>query len=186
MPQITINRADLEAMSALAKKHGSTKFFMAKDQGAYVGVTGGKDETFENHICYFKGMNPKTDPDGYYDNMVYAFGGDDFGEHFDIKIIHDLVADPLTTKMVLIVSASSISIKSYSRRAAPTPKAAPKPAMAKPSAPKGATIGDIAKRGIQNGMTNEQIISLIKATKPNAKTTNASINWYRSQLRKAA
>jgi len=184
MTQITITRKDLEAMSALAKKHGTKKFFMAKDEGAYVGVTGGKDETFENHICYFKGMNPKINDDAW-DNARHAFGGDDFGEHFDMDIIHKLVADPLTTKMVIKVGRSSISISSYARKAPAAPKAAPKKAAPKATTSK-STIGQIATRAIQNGMKNEDIISLVKSVYPNAKTSNASINWYRSQLNKKA
>lgn len=187
MTQITISRKDLEAMSALAKKHDSKKFFMAKDEGAYVGVTGGNQEdgTFENHIVYFKGMNPKTNEDAW-DNARYAFGGDDFGEHFDIDIIHKLVADPLTTKMVIKVGRSNISISSYSRPAAKpqAPKAAPKKA-ATPKTDGKSTIGQIAMRGIENGLTNEQIISLVKSVYPNAKTSNASVNWYRSKMNKA-
>lgn len=186
MPQITITRKDLEAMSALAKKHGSKKFFMAKDQGAYVGVCGGDHDkgTFENHIVYFKGMDPKKNPYDFYDNARYAFGGDDFGEHFDIDIIHKLVADPLTTKMVVKVGRSSINISSYARKAPAAPKAAPKKAAPKPTTSK-STIGQIAMRGIENGMTNEAIISLVKSVYPDAKTSNASINWYRSKMRKA-
>jgi len=188
MTQITITRKDLEAMSALAKKHGSKKFFMAKDEGAYVGVTGGSQDegTFENHLCYFKGMNPKTNEDAW-DNARYAFGGDDFGEHFDIDIIHKLVADPLTTKMVIKVGRSNISISSYARKA-PAAPAAPKvaPKKAAPKAKGKETIGNLATQAIRNGMTNEQILELVKAVFPNAKTSNASINWYRSQLNKKA
>ena len=167
MTQITITRKDLEAMSALAKKHGSKKFFMAKDQVAYVGVTGGEGDTFENHIVYFKGMDPKKNPDDFYDNARYAFGGDDFGEHFDMDIIHKLVADPLVTKMVVKVGRSSISINSFARPA-PKPQAAPKPAKAKTPTTGKSTIGQIAMRGIENGMTNEQIISLVKSVYPGA------------------
>mgnify|MGYP000235632378 CR=1 FL=1 len=186
MTQITISRKDLEAMSALAKKHGAEKFFMAKDEGAYVDVTGGSQDAgnFENHIVYFKGMNPKTNEDAW-DNARYAFGGDDFGEHFDIDIIHKLVADPLTTKMVLKVGKSNISISSYSRPAA---KAAPKPAAPKaaPTSKGKQTIGSVATSAIKEGLSNDDVLQIVKSVFPNAKTTNASINWYRSQLNKKA
>lgn len=184
MPQITITRKDLEAMAALATKHDVKKFFMAKDEGAYVGITGGSQEdgNFEREIFYFKGMNPKTNEDAW-DNARHAFGGDDFGEHFDMDIIHKLVADPLTTKMVLKVGKSSISISSYSR---PAPKPQAPKAAPKKTAPKGKrNIGAVAMEAIQDGKTNDEVLEAVKAEFPEAKTSNASINWYRNKMKNA-
>lgn len=202
MAQITINRDDLEKMAALAIKHNTKKFFMAKDQGAYVGVTGGRQEdgTFESHIVYFNGCNPKTDAD-YYDNAQDKFGGDDFGEHFDMAIIHKLVADPLTIKMVLNVGRSSMSLKSYSR---PAPKITPtstvkvtptndaaraavKAAAAKALAPtktKKRTIGAAAMEHIAAGLSNDEVLAAVKAEFPDAQTSKASVNWYRNKMKK--
>ena len=92
MAQITLSKKQVKALSAFLRKHNKDKFFLAKDQGAYVGATGGDHEegNFENLIFYFRGMDPSKETyDGEaYDNARYAFGGDDFGEHMNGEFIH--------------------------------------------------------------------------------------------------
>ena len=46
------------------------------------------------------------------------------------------------------------------------------------------TVGDIAKEAIIAGKTNEQALAAVKAEMPAAKTSLASVNWYRNQARK--
>lgn len=49
--------------------------------------------------------------------------------------------------------------------------------------PKGPGVGDVAKTLIREGKTNEQVLAAIKEQFPEAKTSMASINWYRNKLR---
>ena len=44
-------------------------------------------------------------------------------------------------------------------------------------------VGDVAKDLIRGGQTNEEVLAAIKKQFPNAKTSMASINWYRNKLR---
>ena len=45
-------------------------------------------------------------------------------------------------------------------------------------------VGDIAKAGIRNGLTNEQVVELVKKEIPVAKTTIGCIAWYRNDMKK--
>lgn len=119
MPQLTLNAKQVRTLSAFCKKHGNKHFFMAKDNGAYVGATGGSHEegTFENCIFYFKGMDPNKNEDAY-DAALYAFGGDDFGETFDVDFLHKLADNQNLHSMTVKVSASSIRISAKVRKAA--------------------------------------------------------------------
>ncbi len=45
-------------------------------------------------------------------------------------------------------------------------------------------VGDFVKKLIMEGKTNEKILELVTVKFPEAKTTNSSVNWYRSDLRK--
>ena len=44
-------------------------------------------------------------------------------------------------------------------------------------------VGDVAKDLIRDGKTNEEVLAAIKEQFPDAKTSMASINWYRNKLR---
>ena len=50
-------------------------------------------------------------------------------------------------------------------------------------APKAPGVGDVAKDLIRAGQTNEQVLAAVKEQFPEAKTSMASINWYRNKLR---
>jgi hypothetical protein len=182
MASITLSVQQIKELQAFCAKHDLKKFFMAKDQGAYIGAAATVDGKVENVLFYFAGCNPNKDAD-WYDNMDYKFGGDDFGEHFDTKVLHELAADPLTAKMVINVGKTSISMKVFTYKKAPT--AAPKVAEVAAPSTKKQGIGAFVQDCIKNGHTNENILQKVKANFPNAKTTAASINWYRSQMRKA-
>tara|TARA_R110000772_G_scaffold2839_2_gene10333 strand:- start:709 stop:1062 length:354 start_codon:yes stop_codon:yes gene_type:complete len=117
MAQITLNKKQLIKFSEFMAARGTKQWFMAKDDGAYIGATRGSDEDgdFENMLFHFKGMNPKTNEDAY-DNARHAFGGDDFGEHFPSDIVHGFAKDDKTIKMVLKVGATSMSISSWEKK----------------------------------------------------------------------
>lgn len=49
--------------------------------------------------------------------------------------------------------------------------------------PKKKTIGDVAQAAIRDGANNEAALKAVKVEFPEAKTSLASINWYRNKLR---
>jgi len=46
------------------------------------------------------------------------------------------------------------------------------------------TIGEVAKRAISDGATNEEVLAAVKDKFPHSATSMASVSWYRSKLRK--
>jgi len=53
----------------------------------------------------------------------------------------------------------------------------------KPVKEKKVGVGSVAIEAIKAGKTNEEAFAAVKAAFPDAKTTMASINWYRNKLR---
>ena len=47
-----------------------------------------------------------------------------------------------------------------------------------------ATIGEVAKKAIEDGASNDDTLKAVKKKFPQAATSMASISWYRSKLRK--
>lgn len=52
-------------------------------------------------------------------------------------------------------------------------------------APKGPTINDTARAAIKAGQTNAEVLATVQGVHPKAKTTMASVAWYRNDMRKA-
>lgn len=44
-------------------------------------------------------------------------------------------------------------------------------------------VGTVAKEAIRDGKTNEEALEAVQAEFPDAKTSLASINWYRNKMR---
>lgn len=61
-------------------------------------------------------------------------------------------------------------------------KAAAKAADAKPKEKKRG-VGDVAIEAIKAGKTNDEALAAVKKEFPDAKTSLASVNWYRNKLR---
>ncbi len=185
MPNITLNRKQLDTLNDFLVKHNLDKWFLAKDDGAYIGATAGshEDDTFERCIFYFKGCDPVKDGDACWDNTCAKFGGDDFGEHFPAADLHKVAEDATVDSMIMEVGKKSIKIKTRHQNApAPVaPVAAPKAAPAKKMG-----VGAFAMRHIAEGKTNAQILLLIGVAFPDANTTSKSLNWYRNKMKKDA
>lgn len=112
MPQITLTKPRLREFAGFLSEHKVKRWFLAKDQGAYIGATNGKkhdDPAFARKIFYFKGCNPNTDED-YYETARDKFGGDDFGEWLEPSIIYELAGNPKVTAMILKVNKNNITI----------------------------------------------------------------------------
>jgi len=110
MPTLKLSRHQVADLFKFCTKHDNY-FFLAKDQGAYVGACGGNrdDDTFESLIFYFPGCDPEKDED-YYETARDQFGGDDFGETFEANLLADVCGDPTFTEMVFRVTGEGISI----------------------------------------------------------------------------
>lgn len=179
MTQITLKRSEVQQIVDLCNHHNKTIWFIAKDQGAYVGATGGSQEegNFENVIFYFKGMDPSKNEYAY-DNAVDAFGGDDFGERMNLDIWVKLLKDDTFVSATIKVTSASISISSRHSKAKPTiaPKAKPTIAPSTPS--KKVSKGSLIKDLINKGWDNEAILRKVE-------TTINSVRWYRSQMKHA-
>ena len=176
MPQITLNKNDIDKLSAFAKKHDLKKWFWAKDEGSYVGASAGEAG---NCIFYFKGMNPSLNEDAY-EEARYAFGGDDGGEFFPIDQIHELSANPLTSKLVIKVTATQIKMDVFTRKVAP--KAAAR------SAKKVDNLIPSTKK-VSKGAQIQQMLNAgcdIDTIVETVGTTKNSVRWYMSKMKKAA
>lgn len=53
-----------------------------------------------------------------------------------------------------------------------------------PKEPKGPSIGSVAMDIIRKGATNQEALEAVKKQFPDSSTSLASINWYRTKLRK--
>lgn len=90
---VGLNRAQATKLADFCKANAVKKFFFAKDHGAYFGVTKGSEAAgnFESCIVYMRGCDPNKD-EHFYEVSRERFGGDDFGEHFDTKLLNEFVA----------------------------------------------------------------------------------------------
>ena len=109
MPDITLNRADINKLAAFVTKHSIKEIFIAKDHGAYVGASIGEND---NCIFYFKGCDPTKDKD--FDGAALSlFGYDDVGEHLDASAVLSAAADPRTKSMRFTITASQMMIDTF-------------------------------------------------------------------------
>lgn len=89
MAQITLKIAEAKKLIQFCKDKGLETYFIAKDQGAYLGASKGA-EPGDQLIYYFAGCNPSKDAD-WWENSSYKFGGDDFGEIFQIAGLAEMI-----------------------------------------------------------------------------------------------
>lgn len=104
MPQITLTVEKAQKLLDFCIAKGTDEFFLAKDQGAYVGASNGPDD---NCIFYFQGCDPNKD-EFFYENASDMFGGDDFGEFLPVDWLKKLCAAKGAKSMTIKVLKSSI------------------------------------------------------------------------------
>jgi len=111
MTAITLRKPQLKKFADFIRKHECKNWFIAKDEGAYIGATSGNvdDGTFENCLFYFKGCDPSKN-ESYWDEARQQFGGDDFGEFFDAEIILQHADNTKVTSMKITVDPEEIII----------------------------------------------------------------------------
>lgn len=103
MPQITLSRADVHKLHDFCEAHQLSNFFIAKDQGAYLGASADGD----NCIFFFRGCDPHRNPD-WYDEVHGKFGGDDFGEFLPLEHLKNCLKSPSMKTMTFHVGKTSI------------------------------------------------------------------------------
>jgi hypothetical protein len=106
MPQITLQRQDVQSIVDFCDAAKSDRFFIAKDHGAYVGYSTGANPD-QQCLFFFKGCNPAKDAD-FYENSRQAFGGDDFGERIPLDHLRQALNDPTCKKVRIAVTSTSI------------------------------------------------------------------------------
>ncbi|CAG9186075.1 DUF3085 domain-containing protein [Cupriavidus pampae] len=112
MPQITLSRTQVASLVAFCDAAGSSTFFIAKDEGAYVGYSTGATPD-KQCIFYFKGCNPAKDAD-FYENTLRMFGGDDFGEHMQLSDLRKALEDPAMKTVRIKLTTTSIRMEAFS------------------------------------------------------------------------
>ena len=88
-----LNKAQAKKLFDFCQNNSVDKFFFAKDQGAYFGATKGSQSEgdFKNCIVYLQGCDPDKNED-FYETCRNRFGGDDFGEHFEVNLLNEFVS----------------------------------------------------------------------------------------------
>lgn len=108
MPQITLTRSQVQSLVSFCESAQSPSFFIAKDRGAYVGVSTGC-EPAQQRLFYFHGCNPERDTD-YYRNALNAFGGGDFVEDLPLDHLRQAIANPACQKVLITVTTESVRL----------------------------------------------------------------------------
>ena len=107
MIQMTLSKSKVEEFSTFLAENKLSNFFIAKDEGAYIGATTVKNGQCISWLKYFRGCNPETDKD--WRHKTYSkFGGDDFGEFFGAKVVHDMAKRG--SKIIVRVTPSRIEL----------------------------------------------------------------------------
>lgn len=105
---IKLTRAQVQQLADHCEKHKLATWFIAKDQGAYVGAScGPKPE--DKCIFYFKGCDPVKDED-WYETAHSKFGGDDFGDMMQVDSLKSALDNKEMTAIVVKVTSSRITI----------------------------------------------------------------------------
>lgn len=103
MAKLVLSKDDATKLLDFCNKHELEEWFVAKDQGAYVGASTGEGG---NCIFFFPGCDPTKDED-WYDAAVSLFGGDDFGEHIPVSTLRRLV-EVAAKRVTVIVTPTQI------------------------------------------------------------------------------
>src|SRR5258708_29253456 len=114
-PSITLSRAQAQTLCDFCAAHNQENYFIAKDQGAYLGAAIG-DKPGQNCIFYFPDCNPEIDVDHWWDNARILFGGDDFGELLPVAELRKHLDNPRLLSIKYVVSPQEIRIFTEERK----------------------------------------------------------------------
>ncbi|GJG97742.1 DUF3085 domain-containing protein [Cupriavidus pauculus] len=108
MPELFLNRQELERLVAFCTNAKADQFLVAKDRGAYVGYRFG-NTLAQQCMYYFCGCNPEVDAD-YDRNARVAFGGGDFVERLPLSYLQNALADLACERLRIAVTADAIRL----------------------------------------------------------------------------
>lgn len=111
-PQIqTLNltRQEVRRLVDFCNHYQLPTFFVAKDQGAYVGASVGLAPD-QKVVYYFEGCHPEKD-EAWYENAREWFGGDDFGEYLPVRDLESALALPEVTGVRVVVTPEYINLE---------------------------------------------------------------------------
>lgn len=111
MASITLTRADAQRLVDFCATHKATHYFIAKDQGAYIGYSvGAKPE--QQCLWYFKGCDPTKDSD-FWENSRAKFGGDDFGENLEVAGIVTMLGNADVQRIKWTITKTSMKVEAF-------------------------------------------------------------------------
>jgi hypothetical protein len=106
---LTLDREQVDRLVTFCQCNGLEKFFVAKDQGAYIGATVGS-EPDQKVIFYFPHCDPEKDED-WYENARERFGGDDFGQFLPVRDLTTMLGREGARGVKVIVTEEFINIE---------------------------------------------------------------------------
>lgn len=107
MPTITLKREEVQRLHDFCVKNALKQFFIAKDEGAYVGASVGQGN---NCIFYFRGCDPRVNAD-WYDRCHAQFGGDDFGEHLPVIQLTKAIENVKVQAVKIVLTKTQIKVQ---------------------------------------------------------------------------
>jgi len=111
MHSIELSKRQVQQLVDFGIEHKQDQWFIAKDQGAYLGMSLGMDPA-PKCIIYFPGCDPSKD-EGWYDTCHAKFGGDDFGEHMPLADLQRYLEIPNLLCIEIKVKSTQIMIDAY-------------------------------------------------------------------------
>ncbi|CCN40068.1 hypothetical protein VIBNIFTn2_120050 [Vibrio nigripulchritudo FTn2] len=115
MSKLIFTRTQVQEVSNFCNDNNLETFFVAKDDGIYIGASVGsnKDNSFKNCIQYAEGCDPKQNElehGDWYENARDLAGGDDFGEYLDASVLHEVLKQDYWTKFVITITPTQMMI----------------------------------------------------------------------------
>lgn len=111
MHSIELSKRQVQQLVDFGIEHKQDSYFIAKDQGAYLGMSLGMDPA-PKCLFYFPGCDPSKDED-WYDTARAKFGGDDFGEHMPLADLQRYLQNPNLLCIEIMVKATTICIDTF-------------------------------------------------------------------------
>lgn len=114
MSKLIFTKNQIQELSNFCNDNKLETFFLAKDQGVYIGATVGshKENSFKNCIKYAEGCDPEQDESihgDWWGNSVHLCGRDDFGEHLEVSILLNVIKKKSWSKFVVTLTPTQLS-----------------------------------------------------------------------------
>ncbi|UTZ34951.1 DUF3085 domain-containing protein (plasmid) [Vibrio campbellii] len=114
MSKLIFTKTQVQELSAFCSDNNLANFFLAKDQGVYIGATVGshKDNSFKNCIKYAEGCDPEQDESihgDWWENSAHLCGGGDFGEHLEVSILLNVIKLESWSKFIVTLTPTQLS-----------------------------------------------------------------------------